>query len=136
MRRHLTQSEADTYLGGGFRARIIKYGIFSSFPVFASGTLFVHTLNPAPSVWRPLNKAVEDCPIALCDPRSVDPRDLLAADRVTPDFAVELYYLKHNPNQKWYWLANQAPDELTVFVNYDSKCTMNGLRWMSEWPHV
>ncbi|KAG7287564.1 hypothetical protein NEMBOFW57_007076 [Staphylotrichum longicolle] len=89
IRRHLTEEEAETYLNDKFRARIIN-------------------------VWRPLNGVVEDCPIAICDPRSVDAqRDLVAADRVTPNFAVELYYLRYNPKQTWYWVPDQTPDELT-----------------------
>ncbi|KAK4460362.1 hypothetical protein QBC42DRAFT_181025 [Cladorrhinum samala] len=108
IRRHLTEQEAETYLNKDFRTRIIN-------------------------VWRPLNRPVEDCPITLCDPRSVNAQcDLVAADRVTPDFAVELYYLKHNPNQKWYWLPRQAPDELLVFVNYDSNCRLDGTQWGSK----
>jgi hypothetical protein len=56
---------------------------------------------------------------------------------VTSDFAVELYYLRHNPKQVWYWLPDQAPDELTVFVNYDSECHIKGSRWMGKyWDDV
>ena len=86
-----------------------------------------------PSVWRPLNLPVQDCPLAVCDPRTVDTRDLLAADRVTPAFAVEVYYLKHNPAQEWYWLRQQTPGELMVFVNYDSACNTDKSPWMSKY---
>ncbi|RWA10866.1 hypothetical protein EKO27_g4236 [Xylaria grammica] len=110
IRRHLTDEEATKYLTSNFTARIIN-------------------------VWRPLNRIVEDCPIAICDPRTVDPDDLVAADRVTPDFAVELYYLKYNANQRWYWLRHQSPDELMVFVNYDSRCRMDTSHWMTC-PHA
>jgi hypothetical protein len=77
-----------------------------------------------PSVWRPLTNIVEDCPLAICDPSSIDPQDLVAADRVTPDFRVQLYYLRHNPSQKWRWISKQAPNELWAFVNYDSRCRL------------
>jgi hypothetical protein len=110
IRRHLTQEEAEIYLSNKYRARIIN-------------------------VWQPLHHAVEDCPIAICHPSSIDPNDLIAADRVTPDFAVELYYLKHNKNQRWYWISEQMPNELTVFVNYDSKCRKDGPKWMTC-PHA
>lgn len=83
-------------------------------------------------MWRPLYRVVEDCPIAVCDPLSMDTNDLLAADRVTPDFAVKLYYLKYNVAQKWYWLRHHTPDELLVFVNFDSDNRLEGPKWLSE----
>jgi hypothetical protein len=45
---------------------------------------------------------LEDCPLALCDSRSVSPEDLIAADRIVPDRVGEVYYLTYNPNHKWY----------------------------------
>jgi hypothetical protein len=45
---------------------------------------------------------LEDRPLALCDSRSVDPEDLVPADRVAPGRFGEVYYLTHNPNHKWY----------------------------------
>ncbi|QPC80179.1 hypothetical protein HYE68_010931 [Fusarium pseudograminearum] len=110
MLRHLTEKEALQYMNDQYRACIIN-------------------------VWRPLNNPVKDCPLAICDPRSIDTKDLLAADRVTPDFAVELYYLKHNANQKWYWLSNQTLDEIILFVNYDSNCRLEGSDWKTC-PHA
>ncbi|KAJ6019883.1 hypothetical protein N7499_002970 [Penicillium canescens] len=110
IRRHLTELEASMYLTPNFKARIIN-------------------------LWRPLRTPVEECPIAICDPRSIDPADLLAADRVTPDFALEVYYVKYNPNQKWFWLPNQTTDEFLVFVNYDSDCRLDKSPWMTC-PHA
>ncbi|KAI1159892.1 hypothetical protein F5B18DRAFT_664214 [Nemania serpens] len=109
-RRHLTVDEAATYLSDNYRSRIIN-------------------------VWRPLSHPVEDCPLAICEARSVDAGDLVVADRVTPNFRVELYYLQHNPNQKWYWISRQSPDELWLFTNYDSRCQKDGSRW-GTCPHA
>lgn len=82
------------------------------------------------SFWRPLWNTVEDCPLAICDPRSIDAKhDLMVADRVNLDFPVELYYLKHNPSQKWYWLRQHATHELLAFTNYDSRCEVEGANW-------
>lgn len=66
---------------------------------------------------------LEDRPLALCDYRSIDPEDLVEADRVFPDRVGEVYYLKYNKEQRWYWLEHQRPDEPFVFVMYD---TMHG----------
>ena len=74
-----------------------------------------------PSVWRPLHKPIEDWPLAVCDARSLDNEDLVAADRVSPEYAGEIYYVKSNANHEWYWLSRQSPDEITIFVSFDSE---------------
>ncbi|CZR55426.1 uncharacterized protein PAC_05314 [Phialocephala subalpina] len=60
-------------------------------------------------------------PLALCDSRSVDPDDLVAADRIIPNGVGEVYYLTHSPKHKWFWLEKQTPSELLAFVMYDTK---------------
>jgi hypothetical protein len=72
------------------------------------------------SVWRPLYRPIEACPLAYCDARTISEDDVLAADRVSPDYVFDLYYAKYSPRQKWYWLSDQTPDEMTVFVQFDS----------------
>ena len=32
----------------------------------------------------------------------------------------EIYNLKWNAKQRWYWIRDQTPDEVTLFVNWDS----------------
>ncbi|KAK5653502.1 hypothetical protein OQA88_8761 [Cercophora sp. LCS_1] len=71
--------------------------------------------------WRPLLPEYEDCPLALCDYASVDADDLVAADSVYPKRTQEVYYLKHNPRRRWFWLPKQRPDEPFLFMTYDSK---------------
>jgi hypothetical protein len=74
------------------------------------------------STWRTLNEPMlEDRPLALCDSRSVDPVDLVAADRIIPAHVGEVYYLTHNPKHKWFWLEKQTPLEPFAFVMYDTK---------------
>jgi len=72
------------------------------------------------NTWRPLIPVLEDRPLALCDCRSVDPDDLIAADRILPDRVGEVYYLRHNKQQRWCWLEKQTSSELFVFVMYDT----------------
>jgi hypothetical protein len=87
------------------------------------------------STWRPLNKVLEDRPLALCDSRSIDPEDLIAADRILPDRVGEVYYLRQNPRQRWsvrtsihtmstdigrYWLEEQKNTEPFLFLMYDT----------------
>ncbi|PVH79049.1 hypothetical protein DL98DRAFT_589825 [Cadophora sp. DSE1049] len=73
------------------------------------------------NTWRALVPVLEDRPLALCDSRSVEPDDLVAADRIIPGRVGEVYYLTHNPKHKWFWLERQTPSEPFVFVMYDTK---------------
>ena len=56
----------------------------------------------------------------MCDYFSLDHADLRAADRVSREYVGEIFYLHYNQNQKWYWISGQTPEEVLVFVNYDS----------------
>lgn len=73
------------------------------------------------NTWRTLNPVLEDRPLALCDSRSVDPDDLVAADRIIPAHVGEVYYLTYNPKHRWLWLEKQTPVEPFAFVMYDTK---------------
>jgi len=72
------------------------------------------------NTWRPLVPRVEERPIAVCDFQSIDPRDLFATARIFPHRMQELYYLRHNPAQRFYYLSKQTPEELLVMVQYDT----------------
>ncbi|KAF2106250.1 hypothetical protein BDV96DRAFT_334977 [Lophiotrema nucula] len=54
------------------------------------------------NTWRPLLPVVEDRPLAVCDFRSINPQDLLSADRITPNRTSELYYLLYRKSQSWF----------------------------------
>ena len=92
---HLTDSERDKYLDGSWRVRIMN-------------------------CWRPLLHPADERPMAMCDYSTVDTVDLIAADRVSREYTGETFYLQHNENQKWYWISGQTPEEMLLFVNYDS----------------
>ena len=72
------------------------------------------------STWRSLIPEIEDNPIAVCDYRTVDISDLITADRIIPTRVGEIYYVRHNPKQKWYWLDKMTPNEPLVMAMYDS----------------
>ncbi|KAF4436967.1 hypothetical protein F53441_13149 [Fusarium austroafricanum] len=77
--------------------------------------------------WRPLIPRLEDNLLAVCDFRSVDPDDLVVTDRILPTEYWTMYFLKHNPKQRWHWLSGQTPDELILMLMYDTKA--GGARW-------
>ncbi|KAH8704215.1 hypothetical protein BGW36DRAFT_458326 [Talaromyces proteolyticus] len=72
------------------------------------------------NTWRPLVPQVHDRPLAFCDYRTIDPQDLVAADRVFPHRKQENYYLHQNPSQQFYYLSEQTPDDLLLMVQFDT----------------
>ncbi|KAL4900656.1 hypothetical protein BDW74DRAFT_161297 [Aspergillus multicolor] len=96
VQRHLTPAELTRYQDGNWRIRIIN-------------------------AWIPVHRAVETSPLAFCDFRTIKQEDLFPCDRVTEDFVGETYHLQHDPAQRWYWLSEQTPHEMALFVCYDSE---------------
>ncbi|KAG5781164.1 hypothetical protein H9Q73_005188 [Fusarium xylarioides] len=114
-----TKGHIDQTLDGGFR-RIRRHLTPEEQGEFLGQTppkwrfLIVNT-------WRPVNHPVANYPLAICHPATVDiEQDAIATDRVSPEFQGENYYLKFRSRHKWYWLSGQQPNELLIFVSFDS----------------
>jgi hypothetical protein len=73
------------------------------------------------NVWRPLRGPLYDAPLAVCDARTVDPKDLVATDLVYPDKVWETYSVTFNPAQQWFYAPGMMPDELLLFKCFDSE---------------
>jgi hypothetical protein len=72
------------------------------------------------NLWRPVGEAVESSPLALCDSRSIGPRDLIAQDLVYRDFTGETYAVAYNARHRWYTFPHMSPDEALIIKIYDS----------------
>ncbi|KAN0114721.1 hypothetical protein V8E51_004265 [Hyaloscypha variabilis] len=96
IQRYMSEEDKQKYIKPGYRFRIVN-------------------------TWRTLLPVLQDRPLALCDSRTVLPDDLVPADRVIPQGAGEVYYLTYNPQHKWFWLENQNPSELLIFIMYDTR---------------
>jgi len=103
----MSDEEAEKYLDGNYRIRILN-------------------------CWRPLYNLADERPLAFCDFYTVADSDLRAADRASREYVGEIYYMQYNENQKWYWISRQTPDEILLFVNYDSDPKDGGPDFM---PH-
>ncbi|KAK0467052.1 uncharacterized protein EV420DRAFT_1506918 [Desarmillaria tabescens] len=68
------------------------------------------------NVWRPLRGPVMDAPLAVCDARTLDPKDMTH----TIDKYGGGYFIKYNANMKWMYIRDQMPDEILVFRQFDS----------------
>ena len=71
-------------------------------------------------VWRPIAGPVQDRPLAICDARSIDERDLVLTDLVYSDRVGEVMQLSHNPGHRWFYFPEMDPGEALVFKTYES----------------
>ncbi len=72
------------------------------------------------NLWRPIRGPVRDAPLALCDGASVAPQALHAVELRYRERSGEIYYLVHEPRQRWYFASDMAVDEAWLFKNFDS----------------
>lgn len=73
------------------------------------------------NAWRPLRGPVRDAPLAFCDPGTLSPADMVDVDRPSAKQTSEAIYIKYNPDQQWCFLQDQMPDELSLFLSWDSE---------------
>lgn len=96
VQRHLNEAELQKYYSGNWRIRIMN-------------------------CWRLISYSAGERPLAMCDYYSVNKEDLRRADRASREYVGEIYYVHYNSGQQWYWISQQLPEELLLFVNYDSE---------------
>jgi hypothetical protein len=75
------------------------------------------------NVWRAIHGPVESSPLALCDARSLEPRDIVPSDLVYRDRerVGETYGFLYNPKHRWYYFPRLEPNEAILLKCYDSK---------------
>lgn len=71
-------------------------------------------------VWRVIGAPRHAYPLALADARSVDPQDLLVAERRYPHRVGQTYRLRYSPRHRWFYFPWMGRDEAIVFKVYDS----------------
>jgi hypothetical protein len=72
------------------------------------------------NLWRPVRGPVRDAPLALCDAGSIAVDALRAVELRYPERTGEIYYLVHDPAQRWYFASHMAVEEAWLFKNFDS----------------
>jgi hypothetical protein len=72
------------------------------------------------NVWRPIHGPVQDSPLAVTDARSIAEHDLVATDLIYPDRTGEIYYVKFNPDHRWFYAPAMRSDEVMLIKCYDS----------------
>ena len=72
------------------------------------------------NVWRPIRGPLQDSPLAVSDAQSVRFDDLVATDLMYTDRTGEIYMVRFNESQRWYYAPRMSPDEVLAFKCYDS----------------
>jgi hypothetical protein len=73
------------------------------------------------NAWRPIGRAVETWPLALCDGRTIAPEELVPSDLIYRDRVGETYAIVHHPRHRWFYFPRLHPDEVVLIKIYDSK---------------
>ncbi|KAI0764325.1 hypothetical protein BD413DRAFT_482736 [Trametes elegans] len=74
------------------------------------------------NVWRPIHHTAAHKPLAVSDWRFLDEsKDLVPVRLIYPHREGSTYSVRYNPDHKWYYLADQTPDEVTLIKCYDSE---------------
>jgi hypothetical protein len=72
-------------------------------------------------VWRAISQPIQSNPLAIADAKSVEPEDLLIAERRYPHRVGQTYRLKYSPKHRWFYFPQMRRDEALVFKVYDSE---------------
>ncbi|MFZ0680242.1 CmcJ/NvfI family oxidoreductase [Candidatus Binatus sp.] len=67
------------------------------------------------NVWRPIRGPVQGTPLAVCDSRSIAPKDL-----VPTDLKHEVYMVAFNPRHRWFYFPGMETNEVLLIKGFDS----------------
>ena len=70
---------------------------------------------------RSRRERVRDWPLKVCDGTTVNSENLVVSAQVFPCHVLENIQVHFNPEQKWYYLRDQRPDELWLFKQGGSR---------------
>lgn len=72
------------------------------------------------NVWRPIAGPVKASPLALCDARTVEAKDLVTSELRYPDRIGETYAVTYNPRHRWFYFPDMQVDEALIIKCFDS----------------
>ncbi|KAK4166349.1 hypothetical protein QBC43DRAFT_286800 [Cladorrhinum sp. PSN259] len=87
------------------------------------------------NIWRPLHK-VRSWPLALCDARTVNQRDLLTCDIVRRRYVGETLFAQYSEHQKWYYLSDMDQNDVVLIKVYDSDSEVEAKRKLHLHTHL
>ena len=72
------------------------------------------------NLWRPIRGPLRDAPLAMCDGATVAAHSLRSVELRYAARTGEIYYLLHDPGQRWFFASDMTVDEAWLFKNFDS----------------
>ena len=72
------------------------------------------------NLWRPITGPVKASPLAVCDARTVEAKDLVTSELRYPDRIGETYAVTYNPRHRWFYFPDMQADEALFIKCFDS----------------
>jgi hypothetical protein len=72
------------------------------------------------NVWKPIRRAVQNAPLAVCDARSIAVGDLVPTDLNYRDRTGEVYSMRFNAAHRWFYFPHMQVDEAMLLKCFDS----------------
>jgi hypothetical protein len=76
------------------------------------------------NIWRVTTPPPQDCPLAVCDARTVAHADEVTVKAVTKELSGLVVHdttsYCYNPDHRWYYFRNMTPQEVIVFKTHDT----------------
>jgi hypothetical protein len=90
------------------------------------------------NVWMPLNKKpVESFPLAFASTSTLEDDDVVPIEHRYPDgYTGETAAIRHNPDQKWYYLSGMTGSERLLLECFDSESLKPGSGIGGRVPHT
>ena len=73
------------------------------------------------NVWKPINRGVEERPLAMCDVTTSPPEDFFKLRLRYRDRNGENYVMRHSPKHKWWYFPQMTPEQVILLKTYDSE---------------
>src|SRR5271155_2795695 len=73
------------------------------------------------NVWRAIRGPIESSPLALCDARSLEAKDIVLTDLVYRERVGETLGFLYNPEHRWYYFPRLKRGEAILLKCYDSE---------------
>lgn len=73
------------------------------------------------NVWKPVNRTVQERPLAMLDAQSCAPEDFFKLHLRYRDRDGENYVLQHRARHKWWYFPRMTPEHVILLKTYDSE---------------
>ncbi len=73
------------------------------------------------NVWKPLYRAVEEFPLAMCDDTTAVEEDKLIMELKYSDRTGEIYVMRYSPSHRWIYFPKMSPEQALLLKTYESE---------------